>query len=122
MKNKIKVCFLSDSIFYWGKHGGYGRLSRDLGKELVRNDISVSVAVPKSENQKTFEKLDGMKIIGYPKFPSKLRYLSYFITYKFLIDSDIFHSTGESIFSYLAIKSRPEKKHVITFQDPRDDK
>jgi hypothetical protein len=62
-----------------------------------------------------------MRIIGYPKLPSKIQYLSYFLTYRFLVDSDIFHSTGESIYSYMAMKSRQEKKHIITFQDPRDD-
>ncbi len=122
MNNKLKVCFLVSDIFHWGKYGGYGKLTRDLGHELAKRGVSVSVTIPKSENQRTFEKLDGMKIIGYPKLPSKMQYLSYFFTYRFLVDSDVFHSTGESIYSYMAIKSRPEKKHIITFQDPRDQK
>lgn len=122
MKNKLKVCFLVSDIFHWGKYGGYGKLTRDLGHELAKRNVSVTVAIPKSGNQRTFERLDGMKIIGYPKLPSKMQYLSYFLTYRLLIDSDIFHSTGESVYSYFAIKSRPEKKHVITFQDPRDQK
>ena len=120
--DKINICFLVSDIFHWGKYGGYAKLTRDLGSELVKRNISVSVAVQKFENQRTFERLNGMKIIGYPKIPSKLQYLSYFLTYRFLIDCDIFHSTGESIYSYMAMKARPEKKHIITFQDPRDDR
>ncbi|HJX01934.1 MAG TPA: glycosyltransferase family 4 protein [Candidatus Humimicrobiaceae bacterium] len=121
MENEIKLCFLSDSIFNWGRYGGYGKLTRDLGRELAKRGFPVSVAIPKSSNQRIFERLDGMKIIGYPKLPSKTQYLSFFLTYRFLIDADIFHSTGESIFSYIAIKSRPGKRHIITLQDPRDD-
>jgi len=121
MENKLKVCFLVSDIFNWGKYGGYGKLTRDLGTELAKRGIEVSVAIPKSGNQRTFESLDGMKIVGYPKFPSKAQYLSYLLTYRLPIDSNIFHSTGESVYSYFAIKSRPEKKHIITFQDPRDE-
>lgn len=120
MKNDLKVCFLLGDIFHWGKYGGYSKLTRDLGRELAKRNVSVSVAIPKSENQRTFERLDGMKIVGYPKLPSKTQYLSYFLTYRFLVDSNIFHSTGESIYSYIAMKSRPEKRHIITLQDPRD--
>ena len=122
MKNKLKVCFLVSDIFNWGKYGGYGKLTRDLGRELAKRGVSISVAIPKSENQRTFDRFDGMRIVGYPKLPSKTQYLSYLLTYRFLIDSDIFHSTGESVYTYFAIKSRPEKKHIITFQDPRDKK
>ncbi|MEM7819946.1 MAG: glycosyltransferase family 4 protein [Candidatus Aenigmatarchaeota archaeon] len=120
-KNKIKVCFLVSDIFNWGRYGGYGKLTRDLGRELAKRGVEVSVAVQKFQDQRTIEKLDGMKIIGYPKLPFKLQYFSYFMTYKMLVDSDIYHSTGESIYSYLAKKARPNKKHIITFQDPRDD-
>ena len=120
MENKLKVCFLVSDIFNWGKFGGYGKLTRDIGTELAKRNVPVTVAIPKSGNQRTFERLDGMKIIGYPKLPFKMQYLSFFLTYRLLADSDIFHSTGESVYSYFAIKSRPEKKHIITFQDPRD--
>ena len=115
MKKQIKICFLSDSIFHWGKYGGYGKLTRDIGKELVKRGVQVTIAVPKSTNQKTVEILDGMKVIGYPKVPLKIQYFSNLIASKVLVDSNIFHSTGESADSYIVERTHPFRKHIITF-------
>jgi glycosyltransferase involved in cell wall biosynthesis len=35
-------------------------------------------------------------------------------------DADIYHSCEPSLATYLAMKAMPDRKHVVTFRDPRD--
>jgi glycosyltransferase involved in cell wall biosynthesis len=36
------------------------------------------------------------------------------------VDADIYHSQEPSLGSYLAMKAKPERKHIVTFNDPRN--
>ncbi|MBN1147697.1 MAG: glycosyltransferase family 4 protein [Anaerolineales bacterium] len=60
------------------------------------------------------ESLDGMRVLGFTaKNP-----LSASELYR-LADADIYHSLEPSLGSYLAMRAMPDRKHLITFLDPR---
>jgi glycosyltransferase involved in cell wall biosynthesis len=111
----MRVCLIAVEIFAWGKYGGFGRDTRVIGKELVKRGVEVSAVVPRRGDQKPVEELDGIKVYSYqPKdlISSKEIYRR--------IDADIFHSMEPSFSTYLALKSKPERKHMVTFLDPRN--
>ncbi|KXA93651.1 hypothetical protein AKJ65_06140 [candidate division MSBL1 archaeon SCGC-AAA259E19] len=125
----MRVCFVVPEIFHWGKHGGFGRLTRTIGRELAKRDVEVFVVTPREEKggQKAIEKLDGMTVLGYPKFkntPSRtiravfrrMKAIQFFE----LADADVYHSESATIDSYVALKAMPNRKHMVTFQDPYD--
>lgn len=111
----MKVCFIVSQIFAWGKYGGFGSLTRTIGGELVNRGIEVSAVVPRREDQKPVEYLEGIKVYGYnPAFFMLDRK-----PYK-MCDADIYHSEEPTFSSYLAMKAMPDRKHIVTSQDPRD--
>lgn len=111
----MKVCLISVEIFAWGKFGGFGRATRIIGRELVKRGISVTAVVPRRENQKSVEFLDGMKVLSFK--PADI--LGVAKLYK-EADADIYHSQEPSLGTYLAKTAMPDRKHVVTFRDPRD--
>lgn len=119
----MRVCFVADEIFHWGRYGGFGSLTRTIGQELVKKGVEVFVIMPQSASeQRMIESLDGMTIVG---IPSKRRYFSLTTIFSSgpffkLCQADIYHSEEPSVGTYLAIKAEPKKKHLVTFQDPRD--
>lgn len=111
----MKVCFIVSQIFAWGKYGGFGSLTRTLGSELAKRGIKVYAVVPRRKDQKPVEELDGITVLSFP--PRSI--LSSIKLYQ-SCDADIFHSEEPSIGTYIAMKAMPERKHIITSQDPRD--
>ncbi len=110
----MKICFLVGEIFAWGKYGGFGALTRKIGSELAIRGVEVFAVVPLGDGQKSVEKLDGITVFGYTGGDQgDLR--------KLLrnIDADVFHSEEPNIISYMAQQIHPNKKHIVTFQDPR---
>jgi len=112
---RMKVCFLVSEVFHWGKYGGFGKLTRTIGSNLVKRGIEVSVVTRRGNGQRRIEKLDGMTILGAGarSLPEKLLYYR-------LADADIYQTEEPFASSYLAMKTLPKKKHIIVFQDPRD--
>jgi glycosyltransferase involved in cell wall biosynthesis len=111
----MKVCLICVEIFAWGKYGGFGRSTRVLGRELARRGIQVYAVVPRREGQKPVEQLDGITVLGFPPlFPWSARRL-----YR-ECDADIYHSQEPSFGTHLAMKAMPDRRHVITFRDPRN--
>lgn len=110
----MKICLISVEIFAWGKHGGFGRATRLIGRELARRGHSVSAVVPRRPGQQTVEKLDGITVFGFdswrPWQASELLKQA---------DADIFHSCEPSFSTYLAMRAMPHRRHVVTFRDPR---
>jgi len=107
----MRVCFIVNEIFHWGVYGGFGKLTRTLGNNLVKAGVEVYVLMPRiSESQKTIEALDGMIVLS----PSSRRNISLFKA----CDADIYHSQSPGINTYWVMKLNSEAKHVITFQDP----
>ncbi len=101
-------------IFAWDKFGGFGRVTRTIGRELVKRNIEIFAVVPKQKNQKMFEILDGIKVFGFSKSNP-------FSAESLLIgcNADIYHSEEPSFITYLAMKKLPGKIHLITSRDPR---
>lgn len=111
----MKVCFICVEIFAWGKYGGFGRATRIICRELVKRGIEVFAVVPRRKGQKPVEELDGITVLSFPLyFPWASRELCR------ICNSDIYHSQEPSFGTYLAMKEMPNRKHVVTFRDPRD--
>lgn len=108
---KLRVCFVVSEIFHWGVYGGFGKLTRTLGSNLVKAGFEVFVLMPRvSGSQRTIEMLDGMTVVGLPsRFARSL--------YK-VCEADIYHSEDPSVSTYLAMRWNPKSKHIVTFQDP----
>ena len=111
----MRVCFICVEIFAWGKYGGFGRATRTIGRELVRRGIEVFAVVPRRRGQKPVEELDGITVLSFPPYLA----LSSRKLYE-VCDADIYHSQEPSFGTYLAMKVRSDRKHIITFRDPRD--
>ena len=119
----MKVCFVSPEVFHWGIHGGFGYLTWMLGKKLAERGIDVSVVTQRRPGQGEEEWLDGFKVYGYPSHNAGLGSLwarRESIKYYRKADADIYHSQAISYNTYVAHVACPEKKHVLTFQDPYD--
>ena len=111
----MRICLICVEIFAWGKYGGFGRATRIIGRELVKKGVEVYAVVPRRQDQKPVEELDGITVLNYPRYSP----LSAMKLYK-ECNADIYHSAQPSMGTFLAMKSMPDRKHVITFRDPRD--
>jgi glycosyltransferase involved in cell wall biosynthesis len=111
----VRICLLSTEIFAWGKYGGFGRATRTIGRELVRRGLTVSAIIPRRPGQEPIESLDGMTVFGYPMgSPWQVAGLCR------TADADIYHSQEPSTATWLALRTMPDRRHVVTFRDPRD--
>lgn len=111
----MKICFVSVEIFAWGKYGGFGRATRTIGRELAKRGVEVHAIVPRREDQGPVEMLDGITVHGFsPWRPWEARRIAKDI------DADIFHSCEPSMATYFAMRACPQRKHMVTFRDPRD--
>ncbi len=111
----MRICLICVEIFAWGKYGGFGRATRTIGRELAKRGIEVFAVVPRRNGQKPTEELDGITILSSPPYSlwfSKELYRT--------CDADIYHSQEPSMGTYLAMKAMPNRKHIITFRDPRN--
>ncbi len=110
----MRVCLICVEIFAWGKYGGFGRATRIIGRELAKRGVEVTAIIPMREDQKTIEYLHGIRILGFP--PNDLSKLMDLASEA---DADIYHSQEPSLISYAAMRSMPDRKHIVTFRDPR---
>lgn len=110
----MRICLVCVEIFAWGKYGGFGRATRLIGRELKRQGIEVYAVVPRRGNQRPVEELDGIHVLGFKSY-------NLFEAYRLYqqVEAYIYHSQEPSIGTYLAMKAMPERKHVVTFRDPR---
>ncbi|MGB7933022.1 MAG: glycosyltransferase family 4 protein [Gammaproteobacteria bacterium] len=108
----MRVCLTCVELFAWGKYGGFGRATRMLGRELVKQGVEVFAVVPQRAGQQPEEILDGITVLAFPQSqPWKALQL-----YR-QCNADIYHSQEASLGSYLAIRAAPDSKHLITFRD-----
>lgn len=110
-----RICLICVEIFAWGKYGGFGKATRIIGRELVKRGYEVYAVVPRREDQKEEEILDGIKVLSF--YPSQL-FSSGKIYEK--IQADIYHSCEPSLGTWLAMKHVPQATHVVTARDPRE--
>ena len=110
----MHICLSCVEIFSWGKYGGYGRTTRELGRRLVRAGIEVTAVVPRRGGQTSVETLDGIRVLSFPmKAPWQAQALFR------RCNADIFHSQEPSMATYFAMKARPNARHVVTIRDPK---
>jgi hypothetical protein len=110
----MKICLICVEIFAWGKYGGFGRSTRMLGRELIKQGIEVSAVVPRRNGQKSVEILDGIKVLGFER-ANPFSMLKLFRE----VNADIYHSQEPSFGTYLAQQAMPIRKHLVTFRDTR---
>ncbi|MFC2026145.1 glycosyltransferase family 4 protein [Chloroflexota bacterium] len=111
----MRVCLISVEIFAWGKYGGFGRATRLIGGELAKRGVEVYAVVPRREGQQPVEDLDGIRVLSFKPRD--------FLTATKLFreaNADIYHSQEPSMGTYLAQRAMPDRKHIMTFRDPRD--
>ena len=111
----VKICFLCVEIFAWGKFGGFGRSTRVIGRELVKRGVEVTAIVPQRTGQGPVEMLDGIRVLGFPAHRP-------FAMTRLIreADADIYHSQHPSFATWLARRTMPDRRHVVTFRDPKE--
>jgi glycosyltransferase involved in cell wall biosynthesis len=110
----MHICLNCVEIFSWGKYGGYGRATRELGRILVKDGVEVTAVVPRRHGQKLVESLDGIRVLSFPMM-APWRAQALFGR----CNADIFHSQEPSLATYFAMKARPDARHVVTIRDPK---
>jgi glycosyltransferase involved in cell wall biosynthesis len=111
----MKVCLLCVEIFAWGKYGGFGRSTRVVGRELVKRGVEVTAIVPRRAGQRAIEDLDGIRVLSFPWHQP--------LAMTKLIrecNADIYHSQHPSLATYLAMRAMPDRRHIVTFRDPKE--
>jgi glycosyltransferase involved in cell wall biosynthesis len=111
----VRICLISMEIFAWGKHGGYGRATRIIGRELVRRGLEVYAVVPRRGSQRPLEVLDGITVLGFP--PARPWRAAALLRQ---CNAQIYHSQEPSFATILARSAAPHRKHVVTLRDTRD--
>jgi len=101
-------------IFAWGKHGGYGRATRIIGRELARRGLETSAVVPRRGGQRHREVLDGITVLGFP--PARPWEAAALLRQ---CNADIYHSEEPSFTTVVAQHAMPRRKHVVTLRDTR---
>lgn len=101
-------------------YGGFGAATRAVARGLAQRGIEAYVIMTRRPEQKPVEVIDGVTVIGYPgkNYTNPLRSLKYSALFKW-INADIYHSEEPSMGTFLARMGAPDKKHVVTFRDPR---
>lgn len=111
----MRICLISVEIFAWGKHGGFGRATRVLGRELAARGHDVFAIVPRRQDQGEVEQLDGITVLSFPPINpwSAARLARH-------TDAEIYHSCEPSLTSYVAMRAMPDRRHMVTSRDPRN--
>ncbi|MEM4004208.1 MAG: glycosyltransferase family 4 protein [Desulfurococcaceae archaeon] len=122
----MKVCFITSEIFVGKRRGGFGKLVRVVGRELVKRGFDVSVICWRGPGEDHVTELDGMEILSYPYDFTTRSPLKHIIDYTNVVplirraDADVYISIDCMVETYLAQKVMPDRKHVIWVQDPFD--
>lgn len=112
----MRICLICGEIFAWGKYGGFGRATRTIGRELARRGADVFAVVPRRGGQGPRETLDGITVLGFPRYDLGEAFRLYRAC-----DADLYHSQEPSLGTWLAERARPARKHIVTFRDTRDE-
>jgi glycosyltransferase involved in cell wall biosynthesis len=122
----LRICLVSPELFAWGYHGGFGFLTRTLGRELAKRGVETYVVTVRRGEQGEVEELDGFTVLGYPPhkekpyvFRSLLSRIDSIEHYR-KVDCDLYHSQAVSYNTLAAQRAMPDRLHLITFQDPYD--
>jgi len=122
----MRICFLTSETFSGKRRGGFGKLVRVVGRELVKRGFEVSVISWRGPDEDPVTELDGMEILSYPYDFTTHSSLKHLIDYRKVMplikktDADVYLSIDCMVETYLAQKTMPDRKHVIWVQDPFD--
>ncbi len=122
----MRICFITSELFIGKRRGGYGKLVRIVGRELVKRGFNVSVICWSEPGSKLITELDGMEILSYPYTLTTRSPLKHIIDYTKIIpliksvNADVYISIDCMVETYIAQKIMPNRKHVIWVQDPFD--
>ncbi|MDP9198648.1 MAG: glycosyltransferase, partial [Pseudomonadota bacterium] len=111
----MRICLISVELFAWGKYGGFGRATRIIGRELAKRGHEVTAVVPRRQNQRRIEELDGIIVHGFSHW-RPWEALEIFRRIK----PDVCHSCEPSHTSVMAMRALPQTRHIVTVRDPRD--
>jgi glycosyltransferase involved in cell wall biosynthesis len=116
----MRVCLISTELFERGMYGGFGAATRGVAQGLLDRGVEVYVLMNRRPGQKPVEVSGNLTVISYPASPylNVLRSRPFAALFRW-VDADIYHSEEPSVGTYLARLGAPEKKHVVTFRDPR---
>ena len=122
----MRICFVTPEVFAWGYHGGFGFITRTLGRELAKRGHEVSVVTPRRGEQGEVEEVDGMTVYGYDAHAGRSHSLRAVasrldsLRYYRKAEADVYHSQAVSYNTVAAQRATPDAVHTITFQDPYD--
>ena len=79
------------------------------------------VVTPRKAGQPPVERTDNLTILSYPSPPyTGLKSVLPYAGLYGMIDADVYHSEEPSLGTALAQAGAPRKRHLVTFQDPRN--
>lgn len=110
----MKICFVVNEFFGWGKYGGFGSATRMIANGLAARGIEVDVVTPIRQGQASIERADGITIRGFEPWSMQEQIGAYRSS-----DADIYHSQDPSVGTLLCQRAMPDRLHVVTCQDPR---
>jgi len=116
----MRVCFISTEMGGIGSYGGFGAVTRDVAGGLAARGVDTYVVIPNQPNQRPVQTIDGITVLSCPMgYYRDLKNSRPFAAVFRMIDADVYHTQEPNIGTCLAQIGQPEKKHVVTFQDPR---
>lgn len=124
----MRVCYVSPEFFGLGVYGGFGYVTKTLSEGLADRGFDVCVVTPRRKSQGAVETVNGVKVLSYKPYtglPGPAGALASRRGYIDLIrevDADVYHSQAVSLNTYVAQSAAPDKRHLITFQDPYDER
>lgn len=117
----LRICLIATELQGFGPYGGFGVLTYDLARGFAARGAEVYVTMPRRDGQAPVERLGAVNVVSYksPLYVGLGRARPYAGLYRAL-DADIYHSQEPSLGTALAQIGAPAKRHLVTFQDPRD--
>lgn len=116
----MRVCVVATEIAGVGLYGGFGCLTRDITRGLAARGIETYVVIPRQGEERPVQSLQGVTILSCPIDTYRDLKNSRLATGVFkMIDADVYHSQEPNIGTRVAQIAQPDKRHVVTFQDPR---
>jgi len=121
----MRICFITSEVFV-GRHGGFGKLVRVIGRELAKRGFDVYAITWAEPGMKKFMEIDGIKVLSYPYSYTSQSMLRHVVDYSKAIslikqvNADVYISIECMVETYIAQKTMHDRKHVIWVQDPFD--
>jgi glycosyltransferase involved in cell wall biosynthesis len=110
----MKICFVVNEFFGWGKYGGFGSATRMIATGLAAKGLEVDVVTPIRQGQAPIERADGLTVRGFRPWSMHDQIAAYRAS-----DADIYHSQDPSVGTLLCQRAMPDRRHLVTCQDPR---